>query len=160
MLWESVMLSKTPTNDSDSRQHFFIFLRYFTPVYFIRSESIYTMVKALTIISAIVLFVCISISCSKGGGGGTPSLDCNTVPNKAFTNDVSPIFQSSCAIIGCHEAGSINGPGPLTSYNEIFNARTAIQTAVSAGTMPKTGSLATSQKNSLLCWIQGGAPNN
>jgi len=118
------------------------------------------MVKALSITSAIILFVSISISCSKGGGGGTPSLDCNTVTNKAFTADVSPIFQGSCALTGCHEPGSLNGPGPLTNYNEIFNARTAIQSAVSAGRMPKTGPLPTSQKNSVLCWIQSGAPNN
>ena len=104
-------------------------------------------------------FVFISISCSKSSGGGT-SLDCNTVSNKAFNADVSPIIQASCAITGCHEAGSINGPGPLTNYSQVFNARTTIQSAVSSGSMPKTGSISTSQKNSILCWIQSGAPNN
>ena len=119
------------------------------------------MIKALTITSVIISFVFISISCSKSGsGGGGTSLDCNTVTNKAFSANVSPIFQASCAITGCHEAGSLNGPGSLTNYNEIFNARTAIQSAVSSGRMPKTGSIATSQKNSVLCWIEGGAPNN
>ncbi len=117
--------------------------------------------KALIVTSIIVPVVFISISCSKSNnGGGSTSVDCNTVANKAFTADVSPIFQGSCAITGCHEAGSFNGPGPLTNYNEIFNARVAIQSAVSAGRMPKTGSLSLSQKNSVLCWIQSGAPNN
>ena len=118
------------------------------------------MVKALSIVSSIILFVCISISCSKDGGGGSTSVDCNTVTNKAFAADVNPIIQSSCAISGCHETGSINGVGQLTTYNDIFNHRNEIQSAVSAGRMPKTGSLSTSQKNSILCWIQGGAPNN
>jgi hypothetical protein len=119
------------------------------------------MKKKLTILTILISFVFISNSCSKssGGGGGT-SLDCNTVSNKAFAANVSPIIQSTCAITGCHEAGSINGPGPLTNYTEVFNNRTAIQSAVSAGRMPKTGSLPTSQKNSILCWIEGGAPNN
>ena len=117
--------------------------------------------KAFTVVSIFITFVIISISCSKSGsGGGGTSLDCNTVTNKAFSANVSPIFQASCAITGCHEAGSLNGPGSLTNYNEIFNARTAIQSAVSSGRMPKTGSIATSQKNSVLCWIEGGAPNN
>jgi len=117
--------------------------------------------KAFTIASICIAFVCISISCSKSSsGGGSGAVDCNTVANKAFAADVNPIIQSSCAITGCHEAGSINGPGPLTNYTQVFNARNLIQTAVSNGTMPKTGSLSSSQKNSIICWIQGGAPNN
>ena len=116
--------------------------------------------KAFTIASICIAFVYISISCSKSGGGGVSSVDCNTVTNKAFAADVNPIIQSSCAITGCHEAGSVNGVGPLTNYNQIFTNRNAIQSAVSTGTMPKTGSLSASQKNSILCWIQSGAPNN
>jgi hypothetical protein len=42
----------------------------------------------------------------------------------------------------------------------VFNARTSIRSAVSAGTMPKTGSISSSQKNSIICWIDSGAPNN
>jgi hypothetical protein len=87
-------------------------------------------------------------------------VDCNTVANKAFAADVNPTIQSSCAIGGCHDAASTNGPGPLLTYSQVFNARTTIQSAVSAGRMPKTGSISTSQKNSILCWIESGAPNN
>lgn len=107
------------------------------------------------------LAVFTTISCSKSGtGNGGTSLDCNTVANKAFSVDVSPVIQASCAITGCHEAGSFNGPGPLTNYTQVFNARTSIQSAVSSGRMPKTGSISSSQKNSILCWIESGAPNN
>ncbi|HMK26016.1 MAG TPA: hypothetical protein VK483_08310 [Chitinophagaceae bacterium] len=116
--------------------------------------------KAFTIASICIAFIYTSISCSKGGSGGVSSVDCNTVANKAFAADVNPIIQSTCAITGCHEAGSVNGVGQLTTYNDIFNHRNEIQSAISAGRMPKTGSLSTSQKNSILCWIQGGAPNN
>ena len=119
------------------------------------------MSKVFVFILIIISSVFISASCSKSGsGGGGTSLDCNTVTNKAFAADVKPIIQSSCAIGGCHDAVSTNGPGPLTNYSQVFNARTAIRTAVSAGTMPKTGSLTSSQKNSILCWIDSGAPNN
>jgi hypothetical protein len=110
----------------------------------------------------IITIVFINISCSKSGttGGGGTTLDCSTVTNKAFAANVNPIIQSSCAIAGCHEAGSSNGVGQLTSYNDIFNHRTEIQSAVSAGRMPKNTTLPTSQKNSILCWIDSGAPNN
>ena len=113
----------------------------------------------LAMIIIVVLFTTIACSKSNNGGGGS-SVDCNTVANKAFAADVNPTIQSSCAITGCHEAGSLNGPGALTNYSQVFNARSTIQSAVSAGTMPKTGSISTSQKNSILCWIQSGAPNN
>ena len=100
------------------------------------------------------------ISCSKDGGDDNDTVDCSTVTNKAFAAHVNPIIQSSCNVASCHAAGSTNGPGPLTNYTEVFNARVAIRSAVSSGTMPKSSSLPASQKNSIICWIDSGAPNN
>ena len=115
----------------------------------------------LTIILAISFFI--TISCSKdggGGGGGSTTLDCSTITNKAFAANVDPIIQGSCNIAGCHAAGSVNGPGPLTNYNQVFNARSTVRSAISSGRMPQGSSLTTAQKNSILCWIDSGAPNN
>ena len=119
------------------------------------------------LIAVSTLLAVIIISCSKsgttsngGGTGGGTTVDCSTVTNKAFAADVAPIFSSSCAIASCHATGSANGPGALTTYQQILNNRIAIRAAVASGRMPQTGSLSTSQKNSLLCWIDGGAPNN
>jgi len=96
---------------------------------------------------------------SNNGGGGT--LDCSTVTNKAFAIDVIPIFQSRWPPnSSCQASGRLNGPGALTSYTAIFNSRSSIRSAVSSGSMPKNSSLSTSQKNSILCWIDSGAPNN
>ncbi len=100
------------------------------------------------------------ISCSKDGNGGTPAVDCNTVTNKAFSANIDPVVQSTCNVVSCHAAGSTNGPGPLTSYTEVFNARAAIRTAIASGVMPQGSSLTTAQKNSITCWIDSGAPNN
>lgn len=110
--------------------------------------------------SALILF-----ACTKEGGGNNTSgggtLDCSTVTNKAFALDVNPIIQSSCASSSsCHGSGSVSGPGALTSYSAIFNSRTSIRSAVSSGSMPKNSVLTTSQKNSILCWIDNGSPNN
>lgn len=98
------------------------------------------------------------ISCSKDGGGNN-NVDCSTVA-KSFSANVNPTIQSSCNVATCHAAGSTNGPGPLTTYTEVFNARTAIRSAVSSGAMPQGSSLTSSQKNSITCWIDSGAPNN
>lgn len=122
----------------------------------------------------IVLIVCLAsicflftISCSKGsnlGGnnttsGGSGALECGTIP-KTFSADVNPIVQSFCNASGCHATGSNNGPGPLTNYTQVFNARASIRPAIASGLMPQGSSLTTAQKNSFLCWIDSGAPND
>lgn len=116
--------------------------------------------KAFTIVLTLTLSVFITISCSKDNGGGSTSVDCSTVTNKAFAADVNPIIQSSCNIAGCHAAGSFNGPGALTNYAQISAAASSIKTAVSSGRMPQGSSLSASQKNSIICWVNSGAPNN
>lgn len=120
------------------------------------------MKKALPVLAITISFIVSAASCSKenGGGGGSTTVDCNTVTNKTFTADVSPIIQNSCALAGCHASGSSNGPGQLTNYTEIFSARSSIRSAVSSGRMPQSGSLSSAQKNSILCWVDSGGPNN
>ncbi len=123
--------------------------------------------KVLTIATGIVFLIYISASCTKDktpgggtGGGGGAALDCNTVTNKAFAANVNPIIQSFCNTAACHASGSFNGPGAITNYNEVFNNRAIIRTVIASGRMPQTGTLTTAQKNSILCWIDSGAPNN
>lgn len=127
------------------------------------------MKKGLVVLLAAFLVIA---SCSKGGGddgsggsgggsgGGGSTVNCTGVPS-AFAANVKPIIQSTCATDAtCHGAGSANGPGPLQTYDQVFNARVIIRSAVSSGSMPKTGTLTTTQKNSIICWIDAGAPNN
>lgn len=111
----------------------------------------------LIIMVAAIVFV----GCKKSRDSSSVASDvCGSTP-KTFSGDVSPIIQSSCATgSGCHGAGSSNGPGALTSYAQVFAARTAISSAVSSGLMPKNAPLGTVQKNAIICWINNGAPNN
>ena len=82
--------------------------------------------------------------------GGTPG----------YAATVSGIISSNCAVSGCHNSGSANGPGPLTTHAQIKNSAASIRSAVISGSMPKNSSLTTAQKNSIVCWIDAGAPNN
>src|SRR5436190_8148659 len=95
-----------------------------------------------------------------GGGGGGTAVNCTGVAS-SFAANVNPIIQSTCATDAtCHGAGSANGPGPLLTYTQISGASVNIKTAVASGTMPKVGTLTTAQKNSIICWVNGGALNN
>ena len=120
------------------------------------------MKKSLLLAAAFIFIVFIYVSCSKDGdsnGGGT-TLDCSAVSNKSFSADVNPIVQSTCNAAGCHASGSFNGPGAITNYTEVFNNRVLIRSVIASGRMPQGGSLSAAQKNSILCWIDSGAPNN
>ena len=102
----------------------------------------------------------IMYACTKSNGGGGTITTPTCTGTQSFTNDVNPIILATCAISGCHGAGSLNGPGPLTTYAQIFNARAAIRTAIVNGTMPKTGTLSTADRNTIICWIDNGAQSN
>jgi hypothetical protein len=118
--------------------------------------------KKISLFTLIAFFIIVSCSKSSdgGGNGGGGSTNCSGVPS-SFSANVNPIIQSTCTInTGCHGSGSPNGPGELLTYTQIFNARVAIKTSVGNGTMPKTGTLTTAQKNSIICWVDSGAPNN
>ena len=121
---------------------------------------------------AMLLAVCFVYSCKKsggtdnggnnggGGGGGTTYTPNCTGAAIQFTANVLPIIQSSCAASGCHNAGSSNGPGELSTHAQISGAKVQIRAAVLGGSMPKNGTLTAAQKNSIICWIDAGAANN
>jgi uncharacterized membrane protein len=89
--------------------------------------------------------------------GGGP--DCNGAANKFV--DVNPIVQTKCAFSpSCHAVGSTNIGGPLTNYTQIKNKAQSIKLQVQTGLMPQTGSLTAAEKQSIICWIEAGAPNN
>jgi hypothetical protein len=116
------------------------------------------MKKALVFFSLLTVTGIIFFSCSKSNP--VNPVACDGVTNKTFAADVNPIIQTFCNQASCHNPGSVNGPGALTNYSEVFNARSAIRGQVQAGLMPQNTTLTTAQKNSIICWIDNGAPNN
>lgn len=85
--------------------------------------------------------------------------NCNGAANK-FSN-VNPIIQTKCSFnAACHGAGSSNAGGPLTSYDLIKAKASSIKLQVQTGLMPQTGSLTPTELQSIVCWVEAGAPNN
>ncbi|HET9824007.1 MAG TPA: hypothetical protein VFP87_01670 [Chitinophagaceae bacterium] len=98
-------------------------------------------------------------SCKKSADDGN-SPECSGSV-KSYAADVKPIVQASCAFDSdCHGSGSSSGPGSLLTYFEIFEARSAIRSAVLSREMPKDETLTAAQKNAIICWIDDGAVNN
>ena len=122
------------------------------------SKSRFTKMVSMLVVVVFLLVACTKrhedtlVTVSPGNGSG---------PATSFAVDVDPIVQSSCAASsGCHGSGSSAGPGPLLTYTQVFNARSSIRSAVLSGRMPPNGGLSVTQKNSIIFWIDSGAPNN
>lgn len=90
---------------------------------------------------------------------GIVSCDTTTV---SFSNDILPISQSSCAVVGCHVAGG-GAPGILDSYEGIkakvdegkFKNRVVV-----LKDMPPSAPLTDCQILHITKWLNDGAPNN
>jgi hypothetical protein len=118
--------------------------------------------KKAMLLSIVFMFAAVLIiSCSKtdSPGGNNHTVDCSAGP-KSFATDVNPLIQTFCNQANCHAPNSVNGPGPLTNFTEVFNARAQIRAQVLAGLMPQNTTLTAAQKNTIICWIDSGAPNN
>lgn len=117
------------------------------------------MKKIISLTACFVAIVVLVNSCSKDSENNEPAVDCSTITT-TFSGQVSGLIASSCAKPDCHAAGSTNGVGPLTNYTQIFNARARIRTAVANGSMPQDATFSATQKATITCWIDAGAPNN
>jgi hypothetical protein len=105
-------------------------------------------------------FMLLVIACSKSNDSSNYIVDCSAGA-KSYATDVSPLIQTYCAgNSGCHASGSINGPGPLTTYQQVYTSRAAIRSAVASGYMPQDKTLSAAQKNTIVCWIDDGATDN
>lgn len=115
---------------------------------------------SLRIFLAALILPAFIISCTKERDEIPSVVDCNAV-NAKYSTDISTVVQSNCAInSGCHGSGSVNGPGPLTSYNQVSAAAAIIKDAVVSRRMPLGGTLGSTDINKIKCWVDSGAPNN
>jgi hypothetical protein len=116
--------------------------------------------KKMHLLFPVFALLLLIMSCSKSSSDTpAPGITCDGTV-RSFATDVNPIIQTYCNQAGCHTNGSSNGPGPLTNYTQVFNARSAISGAVASGLMPQNATLSTAQKKAIVCWIDSGAPNN
>lgn len=88
------------------------------------------------------------------------NVSCNGV-NSKFSSVISPMVQSKCSYSGCHDAATGAGAAVLENYSQISSFANRInQRCVILRTMPPVAPLSDSERISLQCWIDAGAPNN
>lgn len=102
----------------------------------------------------------------------SPGSDPNGPPqNVSFSGDLLPMFSTSCASAGCHDAVPAHKPSlvPEKAFSAITSggyintavpASSHLYLVVKSGEMPPTGGLKASDVQKILDWIRNGAPNN
>ena len=116
-------------------------------------------VKVISLAGGTLLAILFA-GCSKSSTNTTVTPSACSGTAYSYSTDVRPIFVSSCAISGCHDAASTNSGGPFTTYALIKAKASIVEGQVNAGLMPQTGSLTADQKKKIVCWVESGAPNN
>lgn len=110
--------------------------------------DLYTNMKRI----APLIFGLIFLSCSYNSFEEIAA--CETI---SFSEDISPIIQSNCAIPGCH--AGVQSPD-LRNFNNIQSNASKIKRLTKNRTMPLTGSLTQQQIDNIACWVDSGAPDN
>jgi uncharacterized membrane protein len=110
------------------------------------------MKKIVSLFAVLVLFFAMFISCKKKNKEDTqvsytPSCSSST---PSFSATVKPLIQSAC--VNCHSEYS--------TYAQISSSSSSIRSSIVSGSMPKGTTLSEGQKNSIVCWIDAGKPNN
>ncbi len=136
----------------------------------------------------VILGVCfltlILTSCGGNGNstGPDPEPDPDPERNVSFSQDISPIFQSSCAVSGCHDSGTQESGVNLSSYDDAINSVGSQygENIINSGNPddsplvdkiepdPQEGQrmpyqrdpLSQANIDSIRAWIADGAPNN
>lgn len=97
------------------------------------------------------------------------STTANSTSNICFERDILPIFNSKCAMAGCHDAATKADGYELTNYNTILSegivkgnaGKSDIYEEIVDGEMPPPGypKLSNEEINLLKQWINSGAKN-
>ncbi len=75
----------------------------------------------------------------------------------SLSADVEPIIDTECAITSCHNGSE---SPDLRTASAIITHASQIKSVTQSGFMPRNGSLTSSQKALIGCWVDEGAKNN
>ncbi len=75
----------------------------------------------------------------------------------SFSQSISPIISSSCAVLGCHAGSQFPD---FRVFENIRNNAGEIRKRTQSGSMPQVGTITQNEKDLIACWVDDGALNN
>jgi len=114
-------------------------------------------IKSYQVYLFAITFIMVVVACSKNAATDTAPVVASCDPNTSFSKTILPLFNSTCNLSGCHD-----GPNAaaLNNFQVVHDNASQIRASISTGRMPKDKTLAITDKNAILCWIDNGAKNN
>jgi len=92
-------------------------------------------------------------------GGGCQTISEVYVPSGiSYQASVADIMKTSCAVTGCHVAGT--GRQDFETFSVIQANANDIKTRTQSGNMPRNSSITEEQKQAIACWVDDGAMDN
>jgi hypothetical protein len=90
----------------------------------------------------------IFVNCKKKTTTQSYTPSCTTT--QSYSINVKPLIQNSC--VSCH--------GGYGNYTGAKSSGLSIRASIVNGSMPKGSTFSEDQKNTIVCWIDAGCPNN
>ncbi len=92
-------------------------------------------------------------------GGECQTISKVYVPNGiSYQASVADIMKTSCAVTGCHVAGT--GRQNFEMFSVIQANANGIKTRTQSGNMPRNSTITEEQKQAIACWVDDGAKDN
>jgi hypothetical protein len=86
-------------------------------------------------------------------------LTCSSNNQVSWSKSVKPLFETKCAISGCHVANSSQQLG-LGTYEQVRASQGDVRAQVSDKKMPRGSPLSEREIFLITCWIDQGAKDN
>lgn len=87
------------------------------------------------------------------------SLTCDSNNQVSWSKSVKPLFETECAITGCHVANS-SQQLRLGTYEQVQASQSDVREQVSDRKMPRVSPLSEKEIFLITCWIDQGARDN
>ena len=87
----------------------------------------------------------------------TITVEVHNIFSLSYKNDIAPILQTNCNSSSCHGQ---NRTPLLTSHTQVKANADKIKTAIQNGSMPKGGTLSSTEIAAISSWVDAGSPNN
>lgn len=92
------------------------------------------------------------------GNGCSGTLSVDVLSGISYAASVANIIATSCAVPGCHVAGT--GRTDFTNFGVVQANAAGIKTRTQSGDMPRGSTLTQDEKDRIACWVDDGAMNN
>lgn len=106
---------------------------------------------------SLLLGLLVAAGCGEDGGSKPNDENPNDDNPPTYTADIQPILQENC---GCHHPGGPkHGTVPLDTYANVFQRRARVKERAGVeGSMPPTGPLQQGLRQTIIAWVDAGAP--